>query len=117
MSLEDDLRQLFEEVDHDNNGKISPKEWKEALAKGHVTSYLHMHGFSRQDLQEYFRLHVVNSDDGMVDTEDFIRGFMYFSGGATNFQMAMMLEEVQKLPQRIRRDMARFTENLGKQGE
>ncbi|CAK0904697.1 unnamed protein product [Prorocentrum cordatum] len=90
----DKLAQLCHQADEDCNGRLGPREFKNALRKNDVPTLLKMLGFQRHHVCEFFNHMAHESDDNEVDINDFIKGCTLMKGYATTFDLHKLYARV-----------------------
>jgi len=86
------LKELFQEIDHDNSNMVSIDEFRTAVNTPKMSSFLESMGISTQDVWTLFT--IIDADSsGLIDLDEFVGGCMELHGPAKSFQMSKMSYE------------------------
>jgi len=113
--LEQQLHEIFNEVDSTNSGRMDEKEWDDACSNGNLGARLHLLGFRFRDVLDFYRLmskmDLAGDPSGAVEINNFVRGCMRLRGRASGFDVQMVLFSVATVCEQVQ-DQQRVLDQL-----
>jgi hypothetical protein len=95
------LTALCKETDEDDTGKISKEEWKKAIERGSMQSYLDLIGFKIGNVITLFDVMLAQSEDGSVSIHDFVHCCLRMKGPSTDFDMRLVINRLDQISKNI----------------
>jgi hypothetical protein len=94
----DKMRRLFEEADHDMDGKINVREWQQVCKDDWVKVWLASQDLHPHDTKLLFEL-MDREGKKYLTLQDLIRGASELKGSATNMDMKVLMRDLmERLP-------------------
>lgn len=95
------ILEVFYEIDTSGDGAVNWDEFQEALANPVMRQYLSTLDLDVVDLESLFKL--LDDGDGMVQSEEFVRGLSTLRGQAKNVDLLTLMKNVEKMGEIVER--------------
>jgi len=100
-SIEQNLIDLFQQVDQDGSGYITAEEFRVHIKGKIARKCLIALGINPADAEKLFKV-LDTSGDGQVDIQEFIHGCKQFRGPSKNIDMAVAIRRLNKLTAHVK---------------